>query len=92
MFIICVEYTKVAFYLATFLKSLENSKNESLFKDVESQVDRKKWVNKDGLPLGLKAIASRIRQLLLSIAMMITSIRHLKSKMGPIDLIRHIIS
>jgi hypothetical protein len=71
---------------------LENSKNESLLKEVESQVDRKKWVNKDGLLLGLKAIASRIRQLLLSIAMMTTSIRHKKSKMGPADLIRHITS
>jgi hypothetical protein len=38
--------------------------------EIEMQVDRKMWVIKDGLPLGAKAIASKIRQLFLSIATM----------------------
>jgi hypothetical protein len=28
---------------------LENSKHESLFKEVEKQVDKKMWLNKEGL-------------------------------------------
>jgi hypothetical protein len=34
------------------------------------QVNRKMWINKDGLSLSTKAMASKIRQVVLSIAMM----------------------
>ena len=50
MFTICVEYAKATFHLLIFLKSLENSKHESLLKEVEKQVDKKMWLNKEGLP------------------------------------------
>jgi hypothetical protein len=36
MFTMCVEYIKASFYMPIFPKSLENSKYESLFKEVES--------------------------------------------------------
>jgi hypothetical protein len=49
MFAICVEYAKATFHLLIFLKNLENSKHESLFKEVEKQVDKKMWLNKEGL-------------------------------------------
>jgi hypothetical protein len=70
MFTICIEYVKSTFHLSAFLKSLENLKFESLFKEVEKQIDRKMWLIKDGLSLSAKAIASWIRQLLLNIATM----------------------
>jgi hypothetical protein len=92
MFTICVEYAKAAFYLPKFLKSLENSKYKSLLKEIETQVDRKKRINKDGLPPGLKAIALRIRQLLVSFAIMATFNWHIIEQMRSTDLTRHIMS
>jgi hypothetical protein len=60
MFIICVKYSKSAFHLIAYIKSLEDSKYESLLKEVEEQVDKKMSVNKDGLLFGTKAMASQI--------------------------------
>jgi hypothetical protein len=90
MFTICFEYAKARFHLLTFHKSLENSKYESLLKEVDSQVDKKKWVNKDELTLGLKAIASRVRQLLISIAAITASNQHIIEQMKPTNLKKHI--
>ena len=92
MFIICVKYAKTTFHLPKFLKSLENSKYKSLLKEIESQVDRKKRVKKDGLPPGLKTIALRIRQLLVSFAIMVAFNRHIIEQMRFADFIRHIIN
>jgi hypothetical protein len=51
MFTICVEYSKNPFDLTVFLKSLENSEYVPLMKEIEEQVDKKEWLNKEGLPL-----------------------------------------
>lgn len=77
MFTICVEYSISPFHLIVFLKSLENSKYESLMREVKEQVDIKKWVNKDGLPFGAKAKASWIRELILSLGVMIAANKHI---------------
>ena len=61
MFIICVEYSKSPFNLTVFLKSLENSAYKGLMKDIEVQVDRKEWLNKDGLLLDARSMASKVR-------------------------------
>jgi hypothetical protein len=92
MFTICMEYIKATFHLPVFFKSLEKLKYGSLFKEVEKQVDRKMWLNKEGLRLGAKAIASQIRQLLLNIATMMASNKHLIEKMRSMDLTRLILS
>jgi hypothetical protein len=60
MFTICVEYSKSPFDLIVFLKSLENSEYVPLMKEIEDQVDKKEWLNKEGLPLGAKGMASRV--------------------------------
>jgi hypothetical protein len=88
MFTIYLEYAKAKFHLPMFLKSLENSTYESLLKEVESQVDQKKWVNKNGHPLGIKSMASKIRQLLISMTAVIASRRYVSEKMKPADLTR----
>jgi hypothetical protein len=92
MFTICLEYARAKFHLPTFLKSLENSAYESLLKKVESQVDQKKWINKDGHPLGIKSMASRIQQLLISMAAITASRRYVAGKMKPADLMWQIVS
>lgn len=50
------------------------------------QVERKMWANTDGLPLGAKTIASKIRQLNLRIATMTAFNKHITEHMGPVDL------
>ena len=64
MFTICVDYSKSPFDLIVFLKNLENFDYEALMKEIEEQVDKKKWLNKKGLPFRAKAMASRVRQLI----------------------------
>jgi hypothetical protein len=44
------------------------------------------WVNTDGLPLGAKAIASKIRQLNLRIATMTAFNKHVTEQTRPVDL------
>ena len=46
-------------------------------REVKEQVDIKKWVNKDGLPFGAKAKASWIRELILSLGVMIAANKHI---------------
>ena len=53
MFTIYIEYNKSPFDLTVFLKSLENSQYERLMKDIEASVDKKEWVDKDGLQLNV---------------------------------------
>jgi hypothetical protein len=76
-FTIYVEYAKAPFHLPVFFKSLENKKYETLFKKIKMPEDRKMLKDKDGLPLGIKATVSKIRQLLPSIATMTSFNKHL---------------
>jgi hypothetical protein len=80
MFTICVDYSKSPFDLTVFLKSLENFEYEALMKEVEEQVDKKQWLNKEGLPFGAKAMASRVRQLIVSLDVMTASNKHVSSR------------
>ena len=59
------------------MKSLENSGYESLMKEIEDRVDKKKWLNKGGLPFGATAMASTVRQLIVSLDVMTTSNKHI---------------
>jgi hypothetical protein len=86
MFTICLDYSKSPFDLTVFLKSLENSDYEALIKEIEDQVDKKKWVNKEGLPFGAKAMASRVRQLIMSLDVMTASNKHISQQMREIEL------
>ena len=54
MFTICVDYSKSPFDLTIFFKSLGNSNYEALMKEIEEHVDKKKWLNKEGLPFEAK--------------------------------------
>ena len=51
MFTIYVNYNISPFNLLVFLKNFENSDYKSLMKEIEEQVDKKKWLNKEGLPI-----------------------------------------
>jgi hypothetical protein len=52
MFTICVNYNISPFDLPVFLKSFENSDYKSLMKEIEDQVDKKKWLNKEDFHSG----------------------------------------
>jgi hypothetical protein len=60
MFTICMDYDISPFDLPIFLKSLENSDYKFLIKEIEDQVDKKKWLNKEGLLFGARAMASSL--------------------------------
>ena len=77
MFTICVDYNITWFDLLVFLKSLENSDYKSLMKEIKDQVDKKKWLNKEGLPFGARAMASRVRQLIVSLDFMAARNKHI---------------
>jgi hypothetical protein len=79
MFTICVEYKFSPFDLSVFLRSLENSEYEALMKEIEAQVDNKEWLNKEGHPFGFRAMASRIRQLIVSLDVMTASNKHIEN-------------
>jgi hypothetical protein len=55
---------------------MENSSYEALMKEIEEQVDKKVWLNKEGLPLNAKSMASKVRQVLISIATMSALNKH----------------
>jgi hypothetical protein len=92
MFTICVDYSKSPFDLTVFLKSLENFEYEALMKEVEEQVDKKQWLNKEGLPFGAKAMASRVRQLIVSLDVMTTSNKHVSNQMKALELTANVTS
>jgi hypothetical protein len=50
---------------------------------MEEQVDQRKWLIKDGSPLGAWSIASRIRQLLMSISKMTVANKKVTKLMKP---------
>jgi hypothetical protein len=92
LFTICVKYAKAPFHLSHFVKSLGNSKYETPMKDIEEQVDRKMWVNKKGHLISAKPMAFKIRQVVLSIAMMMALDIHVTEQMRPVDLTGHVLS
>jgi hypothetical protein len=92
MFTICVEYKFSPFDLSVFLRSLENSEYEAFMKEIEAQVDNKEWLNKEGHPFGFRAMASRVRQLIVSLDVMTASNKHMSRQMSAIELIGNVIS
>jgi hypothetical protein len=76
IFTISIDYVKAPFHLTHFLKNMENSSYEALMKEIEEQVDKKVWLNKEGLPLNAKSMASKVRQVLISIATMSALNKH----------------
>jgi hypothetical protein len=55
-------------------------------------VDQKKWLIKDGHPFDAKAMTSRIRQLLMSLAKMTPLNKRITELMKPTDLTARVIS
>jgi hypothetical protein len=92
MFTIYVEYKFSPFDLFVFLRSLENSEYEALMKEIEAQVDNKEWLNKEGHPFGFRAMASRIRQLIVSLDVMIANNKHMSRQMRAIELTGNVTS
>jgi hypothetical protein len=92
MFTICVEYKFSPFDLSVFLRSLENSDYEALMKEIETQVDNKEWLNKEGHPFGFRAMASRVRQLIVNLDVMIASNKHMSQQMRAIELTGNVTS
>ena len=92
MFTIYVEYSKSPCDLTIFLKSLENSAYKGFMKDIEVQVDRKEWLNKDRLPLGARSMASIVRQTIISLDIMMATNKSISEKMRAIELTGHVTS
>ena len=92
MFTICIEYNKSPFDLTEFLKSLENSPYGRLLKDIEHVVDKKEWVNKEGLPLNARSMASKVRQTVISLDIVTATNRSIVDKMKAIELIGQLAS
>ena len=55
-------------------------------KEIEVEIDKKSWVTKEGLPLRVRAVASKLRSLTMSIATMAASQRAVASALMPLDL------
>ena len=92
MFTICIEYSKSPFDLIEFLRSLENSAYERLMKEIEQAVDKKKWVNKEGLPLNAMSMSSKVRQTVISLDIMTATNRIIANQMKAIELIGQLAS
>ena len=92
MFTICIEYSKSPFDLIEFLRSLENSAYERLMKEIEQAVDKKKKVNKEGLPLNARSMASKIRQTVISLDIVTATNKSIADQMKAIELIRELAS
>jgi hypothetical protein len=73
MFTIYMDYNKSPFDLTVFLTNLENSDYKALMKEIEDHVDKKQWLNKEGLPFRARAMVSRVRQLIVSLDVMTAS-------------------
>jgi hypothetical protein len=71
---------------------MENSGYEALMKEIEEQVDKKMWLNKEGLPLNAKSMASKVRQVLISITTMSALNKRVTQDMRAIDLTSRVMS
>jgi hypothetical protein len=92
VFTISIDYAKAPFHLTHFLKSIENSSYEAFLKEIKEQVDKKMWLNKEGLPLNAKSMASKVRQVLISIATMSALNKRFTQDMRAIDLTDRVMS
>ena len=92
MFTICVEYNKSPFNFTVFLKSLENSAYKGFIKDIEVQIDKREWLNKDKLPLGARSMVSKVRQTIISLDVMLATNKSISKKMRAIELAGHMTS
>ena len=88
MFTICIEYSESPFDLTEFLKSLENSTYGRLMKEIEQAVDKKEWVNKEGLPLNARSMALKVRQTVITLDIMTATNRSIANQMKAIELTR----
>jgi hypothetical protein len=61
-------------------------------KEVEGEINRKMWINKEGQPLSAKAMASKLRQVLMSIATMTALQKCTTEQMTPMDLTGRVLS
>ena len=92
MFTICIEYNKSLFDLTKFLRSLENLAYGRLMKEIKQAVDKKEWVNKEGLPLNARSMASKVRQTVISLDIVTATNRSIADQMKAIELTRQLAS
>ena len=92
MFTICIEYSKSPFDLTVFQKSLENSAYERVLKDIEHTIDKKEWVNKEGLLFNAKSMASKVRETIISLDIVTATNRSIADQMKAIELTGHLAS
>ena len=86
MFTICLDNKKSPFDLTEFLTTLQDSPYDKLLKELEEQVDKKEWVNKNGLPLSAAGMASKVRQTLVSLDVVTARNRGIADRMKAIEL------
>uniref|UniRef100_A0A7I4AG42 Uncharacterized protein n=1 Tax=Physcomitrium patens TaxID=3218 RepID=A0A7I4AG42_PHYPA len=87
-FTLCVNNTVSPFNVTDFLQNLPGSKYEPLVKEIESQRDNRQWVTKDGSPLKAKGIASKIRQIIVTMAAMTAEKKRGSALMLPLEVSR----
>ena len=83
-----VDNTMSPFFVVLFLASLQGSSYEPLIKEVESEIDRQVWTTKEGLPLRACSVASKVRNLIHSMAKMAAARKAVTSALMPLDLSR----
>ena len=87
-FTFVVNNTMSPFSVVPFLASLQGSSYEPLIKEVESEIDRQVWTTKEGLPLRARSVASKVRNLIHSMAKMAAACKAITSALMPLDLSR----
>ena len=87
-FIVVVNNTMSPFFVVPFLASLQGSSYEPLIKEVESKIDWQVWTTKEGLPLRACSVASKVRNLIHSMAKMAAARKAITSALMPLDLSR----
>ena len=87
-FTVVVDNTMSPFFVVPFLTSLQGSSYMPLIKEVESKIDRQVWTTKEGLPLRAHSVASKVRNLIHSMAKMAAASKAVTSALMPLDLSR----
>ena len=87
-FTVVVNNTMSPFFVVPFLESLQGSSYEPLRKEVESEIYRQVWTKKEGLPLRARSIASKVKNLIHSMAKMAAARKAVTSVLMPLDLSR----
>ena len=89
-FTVIVNNTMSPFSVVPFLESLQGSPYETLIKEVESEIDWQVWTTKEGLPLRARSVASKIKNLIHSMAKVAVARKAVTSALMPVDLSRAI--